>query len=163
MKRHRLIAGSPERSATQVWLTISRLIVDTLSRSAAISTSEVEASLTAAAPAGTMLVAAGHLERHPMVLVAAPVHLVINSVSGDAATTLNENLSPVPGGAAAVQWTIYMPTPEPLADTIRQIVQGIAHFTVAEPPVALESDSDERTAGLRVIDVDALSRRPADR
>ena len=71
--------------------------------------------MAAAAPAGRMLIAGGHLDRHPLTLIAGLVHCEITTVSGTAALTAEENLNPVPGAAAAATFTIYLPSPEPLA------------------------------------------------
>lgn len=70
MQRHRDLAGSPVRSASEVWTTLSQLIVDTLVRSPHITESQITTALAAAAPAGMMLTAAGHLESNSIVLVA---------------------------------------------------------------------------------------------
>ena len=52
-----------------------------------------------------MLVAGGHLDKHALVVVADPVYLNITTVSGIAATNLDEDLGPVPGGATSTEWT----------------------------------------------------------
>lgn len=162
MQRRRTIAAAPQRSASQTWGAISQLFLDTLTRSPSISIGEVELAMAAAAPAGVMLVAAGHLERHPVVLVAAPIHLSINTVSGTAAMGLDENLTPVPGGASANTWTVHLPTPEPLGDAVRDAIRGKAHLSSEEPPTSTDFDSEVAAENAGAIDLDALSRRRPD-
>jgi hypothetical protein len=163
VQRRRTIAAAPERRASETWEVISALVADTLDRSASITRGEVVAAMETAAPAGRMLVAGGHLDAHSVVLVAAPVHLSITTVSGVAATTLEENLEPVPGGATATAWTIYLPTPDPLGDAVRAVAAGSPHLSAeeapadAEPSVASSTRPAGRAAG--VIDLAAFGRR----
>ena len=163
MQRRRTIAAAPERRASETWAVISALVADTLERSPSITRGEVVAAMEAAAPAGRMLVAGGHLDAHPVVLVAAPVHVSITTASGVAATSLEENLEPVPGGASATAWTVYLPTPDPLGDAVRAVAAGSAHLsaeeapTDAEPSVAASTSAAGRAAG--VLDLAAFERR----
>jgi hypothetical protein len=117
--------------------------------------------MSAAAAVGTMLVAGGHLDHHPVVVVADPVHLSITTVSGAGATTVDENLEPVPGGASAAAWTVYLPTPDPLGDAVRAVTAANVHLRAEEPPAPVEAKRSTGTAG--VLNVDALIRREADR
>lgn len=160
MQRHREIAAAPQRPASQAWATISQLVVDTLQRSASISAGDVDIALAAAAPAGMMLIAGGHLDRHPLVVDADPVHLSITTVSGSAAMALEENLAPVPGGASATAWTVYLPTPNPVGDAVRAVVAGRSHLSAEEPP---EAETKSTVASAGTVDLDALARRAAGR
>ena len=111
MLRNRTIAASPVRSASATWQVITGLVADTIATSAALSRSEAEQAMSVAASAGRMLIAGGHLDQHPLTLVAGLVHCRISTVSGTAALTAEENLNPVPGAAAAKTFTIYLPIP----------------------------------------------------
>lgn len=149
MQRRRDLAGAPVRSASEVWTTLSQLIIDTLVRSPHITESQVLAALTTAAPAGMMLAAAGHLEREPIVLVAGDLHLSFATVSGDRAFSVEENLNPVPGGAEAQDWTLHLPTPEPVGASISALVSGVAHLSTepASAPGSTEKSSSASAAG----------------
>ncbi len=136
--RRRTIASSPVRPATDAWATIGTLVADTLDRSAVISRDAVEAVFSTAAGLGRQMVAGGHLERHDLVLVAAPVHLAIRTVSGAAAITLEENLDPVPGGASATGWMVHLPTPDPLAQLVRELANRVEHLSAEPAPVEVE-------------------------
>lgn len=140
MLRHRVIAAAPTRPASEAWDTIVTLIADTLDRSPAIERSGVTSALAAAQPAGLMLIAGGHLERHPLTLVADPVHLEISTVSGADALREDENLEPVVGGASASAWVLHFPTPEPVGTAITAVVDGKPNVSVANPtPPATEA------------------------
>ena len=101
MLRRRDIAASPVRRADEAWAVIVQLLADTLDRSASIDRAEVLDAFGVAGIIGPRLVAARHLERSPVVLVADPVHLSIYTVSGVEALSIEENLGPVPGGSSA--------------------------------------------------------------
>jgi hypothetical protein len=81
-----------------------------------------------------MLVAAGHLQQHPIILVAGKVHCEITTVSGTAALTLEENLNPVPGAAGADDFTIHLPSPAPLQEQVKAAADGHARLSDAVPP-----------------------------
>jgi hypothetical protein len=157
MLRHRQIAAAPERQASATWDVITKLVCDTLERSPDIGRSDVEAAMAAAAPAGVMLIAAGHLDRHAVVIVAPPLHLSITTVSGTAASTVEENLGPVPGGASADDWVIHLPTPDPLGDVVRSVAKGSARLST-EPPPDDAAKSDSQVEG-DLIDLEALAKR----
>jgi hypothetical protein len=134
MQRHRQVAAAPVRRASETWETIGQLIVDTLDRSPHIERSAIEAAVEAASTVGRALVAAGHLDEYPVVVVADPLYLDITTVSGGPASTLEENLGPVPGGATSTDWMIYLPTPDPVADAVRAAVAAHSHLSAEEPP-----------------------------
>jgi len=156
MRRHRQVAASPERPASETWDVIAQLISATLERSPSISASDVLAAIEAAAPVGRLLIAGGHLDRHPVVLVADSVYLSISTVSGTAAASVDENMNPVPGGATAQKWKIHLPTPEPLGHLVREAANKSPYLTVEPAP---EHDSAEiKTEGDRqLVDLDAVS------
>jgi hypothetical protein len=167
MQRHRDLASSPVRSASELWTVLAQLVTDTTTRSPHITESDVSTALAAAAPAGMMLIAAGHLEREPIVLVAGDVHLSITSVSGDKAFTVEENLNPVPGAAEARDWTLHLPTPEPIGASIATLVAGVAHLST-EPSTAGPSGEDPSsahasTAPASALNLKALAEREAKR
>jgi hypothetical protein len=158
MQRHRQIAAAPERAASETWDVISGLIVTTLERSPDIAGSDVAEVMELAAPVGRMLIAGGHLDRHPLTLVASPVHLSITTVSGSAATVMEENLDPVPGGASAEEWMVHLPTPDPMGDLVRRTAAGSTHLSADVPPTSVVAES-ELAVSASAIDLDALARR----
>jgi hypothetical protein len=107
-----------------------------------------------------MLIAGGHLERFPVVVHADPINLEITTVSGEAAVGLEENLAPVPGGATATGWTVYLPTPEPIGGAVRAAAASHSNLSADEPPDAPKA---ETAVGRGVVDLGALARRKADR
>ncbi|HTZ30132.1 MAG TPA: hypothetical protein VMC83_39430 [Streptosporangiaceae bacterium] len=162
MQRYRQIGAAPRRSASETWSVITALIADTLQRSPVIAADDVAAIMDLAAPAGRMLIAAGHLDRHAVVVAADPVDLSITTVSGAAALALEENLAPVPGGATATNWMVYLPAPEPLTDAVRRAVAGSAHLRAGGPALRT-GKAAALTAAVGPVDLEALARREADR
>jgi hypothetical protein len=155
MLRRRDIAASPVRRADEAWTIILELIADTLDRSAAIERADVLDALGVAGTIGPRLVAARHLEKSPVVLVADPVHLSIYTVSGVEAISIEENLGPVPGGSSASTWRVHLPAPEPLNADITAAIAGSDHLTTETPPSA----AVKSTATAELLDLDALARR----
>jgi hypothetical protein len=129
-----------------------------LVRSPQVDRAEVDDALAAARPAGLALIAGGHLDRQPIVLVGAPVHLSVTTVSGDRALTLEENTD-VPGGASIDEWTLYLPTPEPLGVSVRAVAATHPRLSSDEPPA--EAEPAAQAASL--LDRDALARRGRER
>jgi hypothetical protein len=165
MQRHRDIAAAPLRSATATWQTIADLLADTLDRSPHIDRADIESVMTTAATVGVPLVAGGHLDRHPLTLVADPVYCTISTVSGTAALSLEENLHPVPGGVQATEFTLHLPTPDPLDELVRTTAERSPHLS-ADPPSDLErraEAADRRVRGDGLVDLEALTRRRAQR
>ena len=101
MQRRRQVAASPERTTSETAETISELIRDSLARADKIDLADVDEALATARPAFLALIAGGHLDAKPLVLVAGALHVSITTVSGDRALTLEENLAAVPGAASA--------------------------------------------------------------
>jgi hypothetical protein len=155
VQRRRDIASAPERSGGEAWEIITALVADTLERSDAIHRAVVEATLAHADGIGRMLIAGGHLETHPLIIVAGKLWLEIRPVSGDAALTLEENLNPVPGAADAEDFVIFLSSPAPLATFVKGVVAGDVHLSADEPTAPNESDADGRAAAL---DETALAR-----
>jgi hypothetical protein len=154
LERHRKIAAAPQRTSAECWQTIADLIRDSLERSPHISADEIETSLGVAAGIGRQLVAGGHLdrERNVVTIIAADLHLSLSTVSGDKALSLEENLNFVPGAASAEEWTIYLPTPDPLGPTIEKLAAADAHLSNEKPP---DSGSEAKSSAA-VIDTAAL-------
>lgn len=152
MLRHRTIAASPLRSASESWQVITDLVADTIAASAYLDRTDVIAAMSKAAAAGRMLIAGGHLDRHPLTLTAGSVHCEITTVSGASALTTEESLGPVPGAAGARDYTIYLPSPDPLQDVIAAAVAGHEHLSDGEPP---PHSTRTATAG-PLINVDKL-------
>jgi hypothetical protein len=127
-----------------------------------ITADDVAAALDCAAPAGRMLIAGGHLDRHAVIVAAEPVDLSITTVSGTAALALEENLAPVPGGATATEWMVYLPVPEPLTAAVRSVIARSAHLRAGDPADRAAVRARARTAGTGLVDLEALARREAD-
>jgi hypothetical protein len=160
MLRYRTITASPLRGASATWQVISDLVADTVAASTALSRSDAEQAMATAAPVGRMLIAGGHLDRHPLILIAGLVHCEISTVSGTAALTAEENLNPVPGAADAETFTVHLPTPEPLAAAVSAAVAGHAHLSDTVP-----ATPESRTAAgsAPLIDLDALRKAVTER
>lgn len=153
MLRTRTIVAAPVRSASATWQVISDLVADTVAVSALCSRAEVEAAMEVATPAGRMLVAGGHLDHRPVVLVAGAVHCEITTISGTAALSAEENLNAVPGAATATTFTIYLPAPAPLAAVVSDAVAGHPRLSAGPPPQPVQTTVK---AGAALVDVDAL-------
>jgi hypothetical protein len=149
VKRLRKIAAAPERTAGDVWHTITTLLADTLERSEAVERADVEGTMEAAAGVGRQLVAGGHLRKNPLILVAGEMWLEIETVSGNDAFDLNENLSPVPGAATVSNWTLHLPQVEPLAKLVRKAAKEDEHLSAEEPKA--ESAAASASAGRQPV------------
>jgi hypothetical protein len=159
MLRHRTVAASPVRSASAAWRVITDLVADTIATSASLSRAEAQQAMSVAAPAGRMLIAGGHLDRHPLVLVAGLVHCEITTVSGASALATEENLNPIPGATTAEAFTVYLPGPEPLESVIGAAVAGHARLSDAVPvPESSTASSSEP-----LVDLNALRKAVAER
>lgn len=155
MQRRREVAAAPERTTSETSETISDLIRDSLARAEKIDLTDVDGALAKARPAFLALIAGGHLDTHPLVLVAGALHLLMTTVSGDGALTLEENLAAVPGAASASDWTLYLPTPDPLGPMVTKVAESHRNLSVGELPA--EAASAEAASSL--VDLDALARR----
>lgn len=154
MKRLRKISAAPERTAGEVWATITALLADTLERSEEVERSDVERAMQVAGGVGRQLVSGGHLRKNPLVLVADEMWLEIEVLSANAAVGLDENLNPVPGGGSASQWTLYLPPVEPLAKLVRAAAKEDEHLSAEEPKAVAEAASSSKAA---TFDDDALA------
>jgi hypothetical protein len=157
MARHRAIAGSPARTAGETWATISTLVADTLGKSSSITESAVTTVMNDLSPAGLALVASGHLQKHPLTVVAEPLYLTITTVEGEEAFSAmdEENLSPVPGATTATTWKVYLPSPVGLSDLVAEVVAGSEHASAASPPsesVTKEASASNGAFDLRRLD-----------
>ncbi len=162
MQRHRQVAAAPQRRASETWNAIAELVVATLDRSPHIAASDVSAAMEAVGSVGRVLVAGGHLDKYALVVVADPVYLNITTTSGVAATNLNEDLGPVPGGATSTEWTIHLPTPDPLGDAVRSAVSGVSHVSADDPPGESMSKSSPAEQA-NVLNLAALAQRAQER
>lgn len=154
MLRRRDIAAAPRRHADEAWGAIVELIVNTLDRSDTIERADVVAAFGRVEAVGARLIAGRHLEIKPIVLEADPVRVSIYTVSGANALNLDENLSPVPGGASATDWKVYVPASAPLDAEVTAAVAGSSHLSTDEPPGGVVKAGTE-TGGL--IDLTALA------
>lgn len=158
MLRHRTVAASPVRGASATWQIITDLVADTIAVSAGISRSDAVQAMAAAAPVGRMLIAGGHLDRHPITLVAGLVHCEIVTMSGTAALTVEENLNPIPGAADATTYTIYLPAAAPLAAVVAEAVDGHPRLSDARPP----APEEKKAGGMGpLVDLDAIRKAVA--
>jgi hypothetical protein len=156
MQRHRDIAAAPCRASAATWQVITDLVADTLDRSPHLARADVETVMLTARIAGLPLVAGGHLDTHPITLVAGSVNCTIGTVSGTAALSLEENLGAIPGAAAATGFTVHLPVTDPLADLIRATARRSPHLSSRPPdPPAGQADGERRD----LVDFEALARR----
>jgi hypothetical protein len=155
VKRHRTIAASPARSAAQTWSTIASLVADSVDRSTHIERGAVEEALRHAGQAGVMLVAGGHLESTPLTLIAGELDVDIETVSGDAALTLEENVNPVPGAAQAKDWMLYVPPVAPLDRVVKRVCSEHPNLSADEPR---REEISKESASSELIDDAALAR-----
>ncbi len=154
MQRHREIAATPFRSASEAWATSTGLLGATLERSSAIPAGSVEAALTPMRGLGPALIAGGHLETNGLVLVDSGIHLTINFVTGEKAFDVAENLSPVPGGSTATaNWMLYVPAVEPLADAVSAIVSKSPHLSSNAPPSVARNNHSSAGASAGLVDL----------
>lgn len=154
MRRAREVAASPVRSASATWTVIADLVTDTVAQSSSLSRDEAVQAMSAAEAVGRMLIAGGHLNKHPITLVAGKVHCEITTVSGSAALTLEENLNPVPGAAGADAFTIYLPSPAPLEELVKAAANADARLSDGTPPTG---ETKAASAG-PLVDREALRR-----
>lgn len=155
MQRRREVAAAPARTTSETSKTISDLIRDSLARAEKIDLTNVDGALAKASTAFLALMAGGHLDTHPLVLVAGALHLSMTTVSGDGALTLEENLAAVPGTASASDWTLYLPTPDPLGPMVTKVAESHRNLSVGEAP----AETASAKAASSLADLDALARR----
>jgi hypothetical protein len=153
MRRHREVAAAPARSAGEAAESIAELLRSTLTRSDKVDPAEVEKALGAARPALLGLIAGGHLDDEPLVLVAPPVHLSVSTVSGDDALTLAD-MADVPGGAGIDEWTIHLPPADPLGEVVRAATGASTRLSAEPAPEVVET----KAAG-GILDETALRSR----
>jgi hypothetical protein len=136
--RYRTVAASPARSASAAWQAITDLVAGTVAASSTLARADAEQAMAAAAPAGLMLIAGGHLDLHPVTLLVGLVHCEITTV---------------PGAAGADTYAIHLPAPEPLTAVVAGAVAGHPRLTDAPPPAP--AARAERAAA-PLIDLDAV-------
>ena len=155
MQRRREIAAAPIRSASDAWSVLTTLLADTLERNDAVPKGSVVAALSSLAGLGPALIAGGHLEKKGLVLVDEELHVTITVKTADAALEVEENLSPIPGGASATDaWVVYLPSAGPLDSALSAAAKRSPHLSTAEPPGSATNRS--LSAGDSLIDLDAL-------
>ena len=153
MQRARQIAGPPIRSASSAWQTLVTLVADTLSVSGEVSAEDVRTSFNPLAGIGSALIAGGHLKTAPITIVSGDLHLSITVATGDAATDVEENLNPVPGGGSAqANWMAYLPTPSTLAAVLSTAAAKSPHLSLASPPAAESASKSAALIDLTMLD-----------
>ena len=160
MLRRRTIIAAPVRSASTTWQVITDLVAGTVAASATCTRSDVEAAMRAAAPAGRMLVAGGHLDNLAVVLIAGAMHCEITTISGTQALNAEENLNVIPGAGTASTFTIYLPAPAALKQVVADAVKGHPRLSDASPPTAATATT---SSGASLVDTAALRRAVAGR
>jgi hypothetical protein len=134
MQRRRTLAGPPVRSATEAWGAVAQLLTNTLTVSTSVSELEVAAALAPLAGLAPALIAAGHLERAPLVLV-------------DAA---------MPGGASSTStWVLHVPCPPTFAAGLNAVISGEGRLTLAPAP---DGATSQASAPGALIDLTALDK-----
>jgi hypothetical protein len=157
MQRYRQIAGPPFRTATAAWEVVAALITDTLIASDRITATDVTIALTPLNGLGAALIAGGHLESAPLVLVSNGLHVSLTVATGDAAVGVEENLNPVPGGSAATtDWILHIPAPAPLASILATTEKQSSHLSIdpapADSPVEASTVVDAGLVDLSALD-----------
>jgi hypothetical protein len=148
VQRRREIASSPQRAAGEAWQVIAELAAVTLERSPNIDRATVDTTMAAAGGVGRMLIAGGHLESSPIILVAGQLWLEIVTVSGDRALTVEENLNPVPGAATADEWIVHLPAAGSLARIVKDLAKTHDHLSSAEPQAQEVSEGTQKVGAL---------------
>lgn len=154
MTRTRLIAASPVRTAGATWEAITELVARSLDRSSSNTAGDVRQVLERLSGAGVALVAGGYLNRDPVTIVASPLRLQVQTVSGEEAFSAleEENPNPVPGAATAESWRIYLPRPSGLAALVDEAVDGVAEASTDDPPRDAESAATAAALDLSRLD-----------
>ena len=159
MERHRTIAASPVRSATDAWQLVTGLIANTLERSPNVVAGSVAGELAALDGLGPALIAGGHLESKGLVLCDVGLHVTIQVVTADAALGVNENLNPVPGGASATDgWMLHIPLPGALDASVVAAAKRSSHLSVDKPPESAPAAKAEKREAGSAIDLEALGK-----
>lgn len=159
MERRRTIAAAPVRSAAEAWQVVMTLLIETLERSSAIPAGSVSENLAPLRGLGPALIAGGHLESKGLVLVDEGLHVTISVMTADAALNVDENLSPIPGGASATEnWMLYVPSCGALDAAIAKAVKGSSHLSAESPPDSAPARKKAASSEMSSIDIDALRR-----
>ncbi len=156
MQRYRRIVGPPHRPATAAWEVVTALITDTLTASTQISTTDVVTALTSLNGLGAALIAAGHLETTPLVLVSNGLHVSITVATGADSVGVEENINPVPGGSTATtDWILHLPTPAPLRSILAAAAKQSSHLSTDPAPAYGSVEASTATAG-SLVDLSTL-------
>lgn len=147
MHRVRSIAATPFRTAADAWNTAKDLIVATLDRSSQIVEGTVASELSAVDGVGAMLTAAGHLNSRPLTLVDGTLHADIRLITGEPSFTVDENLTPIPGGAnASTSWKLYIDAPPHLRPVVEAACAGSTHVVAGKAPAPVETEKASNSA-----------------
>lgn len=159
MKRYRTIAGSPVRSASDAWDVFKNLLAETLERSSDVSEGSINSELAVLEGIGPALIAGGHLESDGLVLCDAGLHVTFTFAISDAATKVEENLNPIPGGASATKaWTLYIPLPGTLDSSVIAASEKSSHLSVENPPTSTPEAKSNGHKTSSTINLDAFRR-----
>lgn len=163
MTRRRLIAASPVRTAATTWEAVADVVARSLGRSSSIAASDVRGVFERLSGAGVALVAGGHLDRTPLTVVASPLRLEVQTVSGEEAFSAlaEENPNPVSGASTAESWKVYLPNPPGLAPLLKEALEGIAEASTGDPPADTEPAASARPARFDLSRLDPTRRATA--
>ena len=148
MKRHRKIAGSPQRTTSETWQTIADLIARSLEPSDHIQQEEIEHVLGTVAPLAKRYIGAGHLEAEPLAMVAGDLWVEFTCVSGGDALTLEENLNVIPGAKSADEWCLHFPEVPMLEAEVKKISDDNDHVSLGLPTGGQTSASEKSSGSL---------------
>ncbi|MBF4592010.1 hypothetical protein ITJ68_18215 [Curtobacterium sp. VKM Ac-1395] len=153
MRRSRIIAGTPCRSATEAWATVVALIGDSIERSNDVPDGSCAKALRPLDGLMAAMISSGSFDDRPIVVTAGPFQVAVTIATGDAAFTVEENLAPVPGGASAVAaWKMYIPARGSLGAALEAAAAALDHVSTGTAP----EPSEKASTGSSAIDAAAL-------
>lgn len=155
MKRQRSIAGTPFRTGFESWSVLVDLVVRSLESSRNIAAGSVAAELGGMEGIGSAM-AISHLAASRIVLVAEPLWVEFDVVTGEDAFDVDEDLSIIPGAAtAAADWRLYLPSIGSMDEALAAAAESRSHVTVdaapepavSSPALGLDADALRRQEG----------------
>jgi hypothetical protein len=156
VKRHRTIPSAPVQSARQAWLQIAELLARTLATAPGVDQAEVSQELSHLSTLGPMLVSAGHLDGNPLTLVAMPLHLAVNTASGEAAFKLEAITGTVTGASSATSWELWLPEAGPMSAWVEEAATGHPRLKIGQPPDPDAATGRDETS--KLFDMEAFRR-----
>ena len=134
MKRRRTIAGTPLRSGFDSWAAIVAIVVASLESSKNIPEGSVSTELEGLEGIGAALTVS-HLAFGRVTLVAEPLWVEFDVITGEAAFEVDEDHSVVPGSATADgSWKLYLPEVPALKVALEAAVKNRPHVKLGKAP-----------------------------